>query len=143
MEQENTCHCLKRTMGILSIVYLLLGAFYSLPGWSTWIQDKLNWVTLKLLGNQPAGFTDHAMYQAGAFVLILVLLYLAATSYLNPEAAGDKVKSLVIINLAYSISGLLFFIFSRNRVAHDLFVFIVFGALGLWAQRANRPHPAA
>jgi len=142
METVTNVARLKRMAGIQVLIYLLTGALFSLPGWSEWLQDKLNFISTHLL-DTTADFTEHSLFQAGAFVLVILMAYLAAKIYLAPEQAGDKITMLIVLNLGYSLSGLLFYIFSETRLFHDLFAFILFGALGAWTAVVYFKQPPA
>ena len=146
METTNT-NRLKLAMGIQTAIYLLLAALYSLPGWSEWLQDKLNFVSTNLL-NTTAAFTEHSLFQAGAFVLVLFMACYTARVFLDPTQAGARIPTLLSLNFAYSLSGLMFYIFSHTRMFHDLFAFLFFGGLGVWTavvyfKRPKVEQPAA
>ena len=142
METQMASSRLKRSLGAQALIYLLLGLLYSLPGWSEWLQDKLNFLSTNLLGS-TADFVEHSLFQAGAFVLVVYMLYNALTACFDPEENGGKIITNIILNFAYAASGLLFFIFSQTHLMHDLFVFFLFGGLGLWTLLVYRQKPPA
>ncbi|HPQ67914.1 MAG TPA: hypothetical protein PKW95_02220 [bacterium] len=122
----------KKTMGIQTIIYLVLAAFFSLPSWSEWLQDKLNLVSTYLLDSNAA-FAEHSLFQAGAFVLMIFLAYLSGQIFFGIERFHGMLMTLIGLDIAYALAGLFFFIFSKTQMLHDLFVFVVFGTLGVWA----------
>jgi hypothetical protein len=142
METTANALRLKRTMGVQVAIYLLLGALFSLPGWSEWLQDKLNFVSTALLGTH-AEFAEHSLFQAGAFVLVLLMAYLAAKIALAPEQANEPIRLLIVLDFGYAVSGLLFYVFSHTHLMHDLFVFLLFGGLGAWTTVVSLKKPPA
>jgi len=131
MEPKNAGTRLRYSLVAQAVIYLLLALLYSLPGWSEWLQDKLNFLSTNLLSS-TAAFSEHSLFQAGAFVLILFLLYNTVTALMEPDRASGKITTNVVLNIAYALSGLMFFVFSQHQMMHDLFSFLLFGGMGVW-----------
>jgi hypothetical protein len=124
------------------MIYLLIAACFSLPPLSARLQTVLNWFSVHLLSTRalPA---DHSLFQAGAFVLMLLMACYASRVYLHPEKAGELVPWLIGLDVAYAVAGLLFYLFSKTRTMHDLFAFLLFGALSVWTVVVYLKKPTA